>query len=268
MRLSDNQRDQYRETGLAFPIRVLSQAEASGHLASYRATDRATGGAGKAAQMPQVHRFFDWAWELSTDPRVLDAVESVIGPDILLWSASVFPKLPLDPGHVTMHQDGTYWGLEGGAVTTAWIALTESTVANGCMRVVPGSHRLQIQPHKDTYGADNLLTRGQVVQVEYDESEVVDVELEPGEMSLHHVRAIHGSRCNGTEYARVGFAARYVTPDARPTLPGQTAALVRGSDSPGNWDMVEGPPGFGSLASAARAHRREAEKFVATLTDK
>ncbi len=266
MRLRAKLRDQYRETGLVFPIRVLDQGAAAGYLTAYQETAKVAGYGGKAAQMPQVHRYFDWAWELATHSSVLDAVESVIGRNILLWSASVFPKTPFDPGHVTMHQDGTYWGLSGGEVTTAWIALTASTIENGCMRVVPGSHRLEIQPHRDTYGADNLLTRGQVVQAAYDEEDVIDVELRPGQMSLHHVRAIHGSRPNRSAGPRVGFAARYVTPDARPTLPGQTAALVRGHDGPGHWERVAGPPGFGSLQSAIRAHRSEAAEFVKALT--
>ncbi len=266
MELSASLRRQYLETGLAFPVTVLSARRAAAYLDAYRSAEKAAGGGDKPAQLPQVHRFFDWAWELSTRPGVLDAVESVLGPDILLWSASVFPKRARDPGHVTMHQDGTYWGLEGGAVTTAWIALTDSTVENGCMRVVPGSHRLEIQPHRDTFGADNMLTRGQVVEVDYDEDCVVDVELRAGEMSLHHVRAIHGSGPNRSAGSRVGFAARYVTPDARPTLAGQTAALVRGRDRWGHWDRADGPPGFGSTESAIRAHRREAERFVSALT--
>ncbi len=264
--LTAAQCEQYRSTGLACPIAVLEPKEAEHYRESYSEVAAAFGGAPKAVQMSQIHRFYGWAWQLASHPRVLDAVEAVLGPDILLWSASVFPKPAFDPGYVTMHQDGTYWGLQGGEVTTAWVALTDSTTENGCMRLLPGSHLLEIQPHRDSFAADNLLTRGQEIQFDYDERNVVDIELLAGEMSLHHLRAIHGSRPNGSDRPRIGFAARFVTPQAKPLLPGQTAALVRGRDRCGNWDLDNDPPDFPSQASAVLAHQAEAAKFVAALT--
>ena len=264
--LTRAQRDRYRETGLLCPIDALEPPEARRYRTAYFRVATAFGGAPKAVQMSEIHRFYQWAWELATHRKVLDAVECVLGRDILLWSASVFPKPARDSGYVSMHQDGTYWGLDGGEVTTAWIALTDSTRANGCMRLLPGSHRMAIQPHADTFAEDNLLTRGQEVQVPYDEGEVVDIELRAGQMSLHHVRAIHGSHANRSDTPRIGFAARFVTPDAKPLLRGQTAALVRGRDCFGNWDLCDDPPDFPSMESAVLAHRAEAAKFVAALT--
>lgn len=264
--LTPAQRDRYDKTGLLCPIDALELSETERYRGAYFRVAAAFGGAPSAAQMSQIHHFYPWAWELATHPKVLDAAEGVLGGDILLWAASVFPKSARDPGYVSMHQDGTYWGLEGGAVTTAWIALTDSTRANGCMRLLPGSHRMEIQPHADTFAEDNLLTRGQVIQVAYDESDVVDVELRAGQLSLHHVRAIHGSHANGSDTPRIGFAARFVTPDAKPLLPGQTAALVRGSDRFGNWNLQNDPPEFPSMESAVLAHRAAAAKFVEALT--
>ncbi len=172
--------EQYRRTGLLFPVDVLELDETRRCLAEFEVLAAALGGSPKATQFSQIHRFYRWAWDLCVHSRVLDAVESVLGPNILLWSAQVFPKRARDPGYITMHQDGTYWGLEGGEVTTAWIALTDSTVANGCMRLLPESHRQPILPHRDTHARDNLLTRGQIVEALYDERDVVDIELQKG----------------------------------------------------------------------------------------
>ena len=264
--LTPAQVHEYEKAGFVHPVDVLDPPEADAYRSRYEDVASLLGGAPKAVQMIQVHRFYEWAWELCTHSAVLDAVESLLGPNILLWSASVFAKAPRDPGHVTMHQDGTYWGLDGGEVTTAWIALTASNTDNGCMRVLPGSHRSAILRHEDTYAADNLLTRGQQVQVKYDESEVVDLQLLPGQMSLHHVRAIHGSRANRSDRSRIGLAIRYMTPDVKPEGATQSAALVRGKDPYGNWQLHGGPPRFPSLERAVREHQAEAAQFVAALT--
>ena len=266
LKLTPDQVHQYERAGFVHPVDVLDPSEADAFRSRYEAVAALLGGAPKAVQMIQVHRFYHWAWELCTHSAVLDAVESLLGRDILLWSASVFAKIPRDPGYVTMHQDGTYWGLAGGEVTTAWIALTASTRENGCMRLLPGSHRSAILRHADTFDADNLLTRGQQVQAEYDESEVVDLQLLPGQMSLHHVRAIHGSHANTSDRSRIGLAIRYMTPDTKPERPDQGAALVRGNDCFGNWHLHGGPADFGSLERAVRKHQAEAARFVATLT--
>lgn len=258
--------DEYRENGFLFPIDALETVEAERCLAEYEAVAAALGGSPRAVQMAQIHRYYRWAWDLGFHPAVLDAVESVIGPDIMLWSAQVFPKRARDPGYITMHQDGTYWGLEGGEVTTAWVALTDSTVENGCMRLLPGSHRWSILPHTDTYAAENLLTRGQEVQAEYDEADVVDIVLRPGQLSLHHVRAVHGSHANASDRPRVGFAIRYMTPEVKPQRPGQVAVLVRGRDRSGNWALQTEPPRFSSTESAVQAHQAAAERFVVELT--
>lgn len=264
--LTPAQVEKYGEAGFLFPIDVLGRDEAARFRYKYDRVAGMLGGSPKAVSLSQIHRFYGWAWELASHPLVLDAVEAVIGPDIMVWSAQVFPKTARDPGYISMHQDGTYWGLEGGDVTTAWIALTASTKENGCMRLLPASHRYAILPHSDTFAANNLLTRGQVVQAEYDERDVVDVELEPGQMSLHHVWAIHGSHSNRSDGPRIGFATRYMTPEVKPLRPGQRAALVRGADRCGNWVRQDSPPSYPNLRSAVRAHQAESERFVAALT--
>src|SRR4029453_15391031 len=155
------------------------------------------------------HLLFTWLAELVRHPSVLDAVEDVLGPDILCWNTSFFTKEARSPGFVSWHQDATYWGLSEPDVVTAWVAFTESTPANGNMRVIPGSHRAPV-PHVDTFHPDNLLSRGQEIAVEVDESRAVDIVLAPGEMSLHHVLMVHGSGANLSGDRRIGFAIRYI----------------------------------------------------------
>ena len=155
-------------------------SEAARFRAAFEDVTARLGGRPTSQDLSQTHLYFPWAYELATHPAILDAVEAVLGPDLLVWTVSIFAKYPRDPGYISWHQDGTYWGLDSPQVTTAWVALTDSVVANGCMRVVPGSHTSPILPHKDTYAPNNLLSRGQEVQAEVDEKDAVDVVLQAG----------------------------------------------------------------------------------------
>jgi len=144
---------------------------------------------------------------------ILDAVESLIGPDIICWMCELIVKEPHSPKILTIHQDLTYWGFEGADhVVTAWVALTPARLANGAMQFVTGSHHNGQVPHRDTYGSDNLLSRGQEVAVDYDPADLVAVELDPGEMSLHHGLMFHGSGPNTTGERRIALVIRYVSP--------------------------------------------------------
>src|SRR5262249_658962 len=157
--------------------------------------------------------------------------EDILGLDILVWSSSVFAKKPASPQYVSWHQDLTYWGFDPSNVVTVWLALTESNPANGCMRVVPGTHRLDVVEHRDTFAKGNLLSRGQEVAVEVGEAEAVDLVLQSGEMSLHHVKIFHGSRPNASGRPRIGFAVRYVAVEVRQVCgAADCATLVRGTD--------------------------------------
>ena len=126
----------------------------------------------------------------------------LIGPNILVWGANFFLKEPRSDAYVSWHQDATYWGLEPADIVTAWVAFTPSTVESGCMRVVPGTHQGGIVEHRETWDADNLLSRGQEIAVEVDVEKVVDVVLKPGEMSLHHVKIAHNSEPNRSAQRR------------------------------------------------------------------
>jgi ectoine hydroxylase-related dioxygenase (phytanoyl-CoA dioxygenase family) len=175
-------------------------------------------------------------------PKVLDAVEGAIGPDILVWDSGWFVKFARDPAFISWHQDGAYWGLKPPKVTTAWIALSESTPENGCMMVMPGTQNTQLL-QRDTYDRNNALSRGQEIALEdVDEAKAVSLILAPGEMSLHHIGIAHGSKANTSDRPRIGIAIRYIAPEViQEGSERQIVQLVRGKDKYGHFEIVEPP---------------------------
>ena len=160
----------------------------------------------------------------------------------MAWSSQWFPKFPHDQTFVSWHQDASYWGLSPPNVTTAWIALSDSTPANGCMRVIPKTHNGALLPQRDTYAEANLLSRGQEIAVEVDESRAVDFVLQPGEFSLHHVGIVHGSGPNESDGLRLGLAVRYISPEVvQNGSERDMVMLMRGRDDHGNFDIVAPP---------------------------
>jgi non-haem Fe2+, alpha-ketoglutarate-dependent halogenase len=246
---------QFKDQGYYAPIRALTKDEADnlrGRLESFEAANSEL----RVGLRNKPHLLFTWLDELIRHPGVLDAVEQVIGPNILVWGSSFFIKEARNPSYVSWHQDSTYWGLEPPDIVTAWVALSDSTHENGAMRVIPGTHKLDQAPHHDTYAADNLLSRGQEIMVDVDESKAVELPLQAGEMSLHHVRLIHGSEPNPSATRRIGFAVRYVPTYVRQTVGTRdSATLVRGVDEYGHFAPEE-RPAF-DMAPAARKHHAE-----------
>jgi ectoine hydroxylase-related dioxygenase (phytanoyl-CoA dioxygenase family) len=211
------------------------------------------------------HTFLPWVYELASHPRVLDAAGSVLGPDLLVWSTQWFPKRPGDPSFVSWHQDGTYWTLDPPRVCTAWIAISRSDDANGCMRVVPGSHAGGQLPHRDTFAAANVLSRGQEIAVEVDESQARSLVLAPGEISLHHIGIVHGSRPNRSDEPRIGLAVRFVAPDVRQGTDTPHAMLVRGRDAFGHFQLLEPPLEVGDEAKLEQLRAEAFERLDRAL---
>ena len=240
-RLSEAEIGRYRDQGYCSPITVLSPDAAAAFLARL---DRAAAGRTEAAAVLKMksHLVFACLDELLRLPAILDSVEDLLGADILAWSSSIFAKGSVDPGYVSWHQDLTYWGLEPPSVVTAWLALSESNSENGCMRVVPGSHLGEAVPHRDTYGEHNLLSRGQEIAAGVDESHALDVELLPGQMSLHHAKLFHGSAPNLSDRRRVGFSIRYIPATVRQVRGDRdSAVLVRGADPDNHFEHEPRP---------------------------
>ena len=249
-------RADFDRQGYVFPVSVLDPATTEGYRAHYLDFYQ------RHQQLLQTlppnqrwqvnsdtHFAFRWVDELTREPAILDAVQQVLGPDILAWNTVWFVKMPGDKTFITLHQDGAYWGLEPMEVLTAWVALSPATPENGCMRVLPGSHQGPALPQRDTFNPDNALTRGQEVAVPLDESAAVSMALQPGEMSMHHLWIVHGSDANRTDTPRIGLAIRYVSPKVRQSIGGKPfAMLVRGEDRHGNFSLTERPQSNDGLA--------------------
>jgi len=148
--------------------------------------------------------------ELAMHPPIVDMVEDLIGSDIVLWGCHVFCKPPQEGYETPWHQDGHYWPIRPLATCTVWVALEPSTRDNGCLRVIPGSHRNQVlHPHLHE-DRDDLTLQQRMMDGTFDESQAADIELEPGQMSMHDVYMIHGAQANTSKQRRTGVALRYM----------------------------------------------------------
>src|SRR5439155_2378708 len=227
--LSTQQLAEYRREGVVFRLRVFTAAEAATYRGACDELEARLGGKPRTIEVRQMHLHLPWAYALATQPRVLDAIEDVLGPNLLIWATELFAKHPQDANvAIGWHRDEPYMGFEPGLTTTAWIALSDSTPANGCMRVVPASRDVR---HQD---ADKRS----------DPAGAIDGVLVAGDMSLHNAQVLHGSSPNLSRAKRVGFVIRFLSPQARPRH-GQPrhgrppALLVRGQDRHGHFQLLE-----------------------------
>ncbi|HSG89774.1 MAG TPA: phytanoyl-CoA dioxygenase family protein [Pseudomonadales bacterium] len=250
--LSDDQIRRYRDHGFIHPIRALSPDDAARYRRRFEDYERLNGGWYELSKGQKLYLLQTWLAELCSHPLVLDAVEDVLGPDLMVWGASLFVKEAGEGTFVSWHQDSTYWGLSKPDVVTAWVALSPATRASGCMKMIPGSHVEAQLPHRDTFDKRNLLTRGQEIAVAVDEDKAAFAELAPGEFSLHHILAVHASEPNRSDDRRIGVAIRYIAPHVRQIhADGDSAWLVRGRDDHGHF-VLETPP-KADMDEAARA---------------
>jgi non-haem Fe2+, alpha-ketoglutarate-dependent halogenase len=255
----------YARDGVLHPLPVMSATEAARYLQRLEAFEAEHGAAAQQILRHKGHIVLTWMHELMRHPAVVAAVSELIGPDILCWTTNAFIKNPGDGRFVSWHQDATYWGLGVDRVVTAWIALTPSNAANGCMRMVPGSHRWNQLPHVDTHDPANLLTRGQEIAVPVREEQAEDIVLSPGEMSLHHVLIAHASGPNHSARRRIGIAFRYIAADLKQTTGlRDSAALVAGEDRYGHFELEPAPAGD-MHPDAVACYRKSAEAAARIL---
>lgn len=233
--LSEAQVAQFRSEGYVYPFRAVDAAEAgayAGRIAAYEAQEGID--ANRTLKI-KGYLAFPWLVDLAKNPAILDAVEDIIGPNILLFGASIFAKNGRDPRYVSWHQDSAYFGLSPHEEITAWVAFTESTIEKGCLKVMPRTHLGPDLHHVETFAKDNMLAKGQSIEG-IDESRAVSMELEAGQFSLHHERTAHGSGANRAAERRVGFAFFFIPTHVRSLLGRRPATLVRGVDTFGHWD--------------------------------
>ena len=204
---------------------------------------------------------FPWAAGLVRHPAILDSVEALIGPDILVFHTTVWFKEARSPKSVPWHQDATYFGLDPFEHVTAWVALTPSTEAMGCVVMLPRSNRRGQLPHADQPDPDIMLSRGQTLAADIDDSAAVRLVMAPGEVSFHHTLAVHRSGPNTTDAPRIGIGISYIPPHVRHV--GETrlsATLARGVDRFGHFDPEPAPDGAAPDAAMA-AHRDSLDRF-------
>jgi len=231
----------FHRRGYHTPLRVLSAKEAVAIRQKLEAINTEFEPLETAKPLTDLHLIYRWAWDVIHDPRIVDPVSDLLGPNVLLWSLNWFIKEPLDETFVTYHQDATYWGLEPHDVVTAWIALSDAGPTTGPMKFVPESHRGTLRDHTDTFEKQNLLSRGQAIEQDIPDDDTVLAALKVGEMSLHHVRLIHGSEPNRTRDRRIGMVLRYCATHVKQTKLRDTAVLVHGLDAYDHFDLLPAP---------------------------
>jgi hypothetical protein len=257
-RLSEAEKARYWEDGYLFPIQAIAPEKARAWRSELETIEHDWLDAGLPLPLNTYKRVnancvLPLAHRIGTDPAILDVIEGILGPDLLIYGVEFFIKEPMTRHKVSMHQDLTYWGL--GAIdgmVTMWLALSPSTRASGCMDFVRASHLNPILPHEDTFAEDNLLSRGQEVKVDVAHEDRVPIELMPGQISLHHGLTIHGSGPNTTDDRRIGAVVRYVTPEIAQLVGDKDyAMLARGADRTGNFINYAPPTANFTPASLA-----------------
>jgi len=235
--LTDQQVAEFHRDGFAFPIDGIAADQAQAAVDCLDAYERETGDKAQDTLTLKSHMPFRLFSDIIRHPRVLDAVEDLIGPNIFCWGSSFFVKEPHDQSYVSWHCDTYYYGIEPQATVTAWIAFTRSDQVSGCIRCIPGSH-LNETAFDEAPDPANILTRGQTTRG-VDASRAVYMPLEPGQFSIHHECTVHSSEPNNAEHRRIGYSIHYCPTSSRQTrynsVDKPSATLVRGVDELGHW---------------------------------
>jgi hypothetical protein len=256
--LSSAQVASYARDGFLFPLPALTREEAARCLGQLEAFEAAVGGpltseTTDPRYRSRTHVLLAWVHGLARHPAILDAVEDLIGPDILVYTSTWFIKEPGSAAIAAWHQDATYFGLRPYVHVTAWLALTDATADNGCMEFLPGSHGRGPLPHRAGVVAGSVNRAGQAVVVDVDDTPAVHAPLRAGEFSLHHTLCLHRSQPNRSPGRRVGLAISYVPTHVRHLGEKHRtpAMLVRGTDTFGHFQLETAPAA--DLDDAARA---------------
>ena len=262
--LTQEQVDSYRYNGFLFPIPALTPQEIATCLAGLQRLESELGCPVAEADVKwRSHAYAHSPWfnDLIRHPRILDAVEDVIGPDILVWTSTFFIKEPHSPTFAAWHQDGTYFGLQPKEQVCAWVALTDASTEAGCMEQV-SFRGVPRQMHHAALGLAHSINRaGQTIMETFDDSTPVAMALPAGSFSLHHELAIHRSAPNNATHRRVGIGLNYIPTHVRVDGPVRLKAmLVRGEDRYGNFDLIE-PPAAERDAAALEVHRQVSERY-------
>ena len=239
--LTSNQLKQYDEEGYIAPINVLSTDEANEVRKEIEFIENKWPNELDGSGRNYVHLISTVFDKVAHNNKILNAVESIIGKNILVCGTTLFIKNPNEKGYVSFHQDAKYIGLEPYNWVTAWIAVTDANENNGCMRMWSGSHKENLKHHNQKFDEENLLTRGQTVE-NVPLSKTSPVILKAGQMSLHHPKVVHGSGLNQSNDRRIGFVIQsYIGSDVDQILGKMYVQKARGEDSFNYHDYVSRP---------------------------
>jgi non-heme Fe2+,alpha-ketoglutarate-dependent halogenase len=273
IKLSAAQVDGYERDGFLSPVTALTPEQARSCREKLEAFERTLGGpltsdAADARYRSRTHVLLRWVHGLAAHPTILDAVEDLIGPDILVYTSTWFIKEPGSAAIAAWHQDATYFGLRPYVHVTAWLALTHATAENGCMEFIPGSHRRGQLPHRAGVVAASVNRAGQAVAGEVDDAPAVHGPLRAGEFSLHHTLCLHRSQPNRSRDRRIGLAVSYVPTSVRHlgVRHKTPAMLVRGVDRFGHFDL-EPAPATDLDEQARAAYARSYEGYRAAYAE-
>ena len=229
--LSPNQLKQYEDEGFVSPINIFSKEEAKEIRDEIELIEKEMPEELEKSGRYNAHLISPLLDEVTHHPKILDAVQSLIGEDILVCGTTLFIKNPHERGFVSYHQDAKYIGLEPHNWVTAWVAITDSNENNGCMRMWSGSHKDNLKEHDQKFNQGNLLTRGQTVK-NVPKEETTPLVLTAGQMSLHHPTTVHGSELNKSDDRRIGFVIQsYIGTNVQQILGKNSVQLARGIDN-------------------------------------
>jgi ectoine hydroxylase-related dioxygenase (phytanoyl-CoA dioxygenase family) len=200
---------EFKEEGVVYPIQLFSHEETFRYQQEFSLMENAFGG--KLPYAGNTHYALDWAYDLTTNPQLLKYVTSILGEDICVVGSLMLTKYPKSTSYVSWHQDGMNSGWDQNNSLTVWLAFTESNIENGCMQVIPKSHKNLLQDHVYFTDDENMIRKGHKIAAEVNEEDALNLELRPGEFSMHHNSIIHGSRANTSHKKRIGFIIRYVS---------------------------------------------------------
>ena len=229
--LSPNQLKQYKDEGFVSPINVFSKEKAKEIRDQIELIEKEMPEELEKSGRYNAHLISPLLDGVTHNPKILDAVQSLIGEDILVCGTTLFIKNPNEKGFVSYHQDAKYIGLEPHNWVTAWVAITDSNEHNGCMRMWSGSHKDNLKQHDQNFNEGNLLTRGQTIN-DVPKENTTPLILSSGQMSLHHPTVVHGSDLNKSNDRRIGFVIQsYIGTNVKQVLGKNSVQLGRGMDN-------------------------------------
>ena len=264
-RLTPEQVKAYETNGFVYPVDVLTPQEVRAHRQELEDWERQRGALIDFPEKSKSYLLFNWADQLVHHPAILDAVEDVIGPDILVYHSTLFVKEAHTPAYVRWHQDSPYFYLDPHEHVTAWVALSDASVAAGCMQVLPGSHCWGAFEHDDQPEPMNMIRRGQGISGLFDDAQGEFMPVAAGQMSLHHTDLIHASGGNTTNDRRLGYAISYIPAHVRPVGALKPSALCVRGQSHGHF--VEEQRLVTPLSPQAQTLHREALALFRALQD-